>query len=998
MNHRHHVLPLATAIALIPWVLTLPAQAQEDDLGTLVGKSISAMKAEKWEEALAYNQQAVDRYGKNQPLKLFGARFGTIYYRKGLCELKLGKFAEAMRSFETCTNDFPNAGTDGGNQFEKMAILKGAEAAMGAQDFKLAIGMFQRFLKEHDKNRDKFSLGSFHVSLAICSYRLGDIPAGNTQLEIAIKNKERFPTTDQAILSAFQALLSGAILKRDEQALLDFIQKFRGELICEPYAMQRFSKVYMKLAGEAVAADMQRAAMALYQFVPSTDACIEDLRFRLNSIGKVTSVRDGTSLLVNKKLDAELKQLESERRGKRMTEMVKLAAMAYLHEKNGNIRGAYAAYSQLEAYYPQAEKREDNLFNLVRTSALVAEGPQTQKYAEEFVKSFPNSPHIPVVRRLMLSSLFSEGEYDTCIEVAEPMLPKLQEGSNEHDICLHVLGGSYYYTGQYDKAESLLNQHVAKYPNSVFALSAQFFQASNTVRLQYWEKAASLLDEFIKAHSDPSKNVFLPFAFYDRATCYYAQDQPEAALAALERIIREFSSSVIVDQAYNLKGNVEQSLNQYENAEKSYLKGLEIAETRRHGQVAAESLYSLVALTGNPALKRSEEQLQAALPYSETFWQKYSDGSPYRARMAVAQLPVLNAAGKGEDALSRLQEVVADLAKDPEARGLEELINSYTDAYLARHTPEQLKEHYYHFPGIRSGDRAARALLRVAVIGVFEGVVKKSDDEARKRAGTAMIKVLFQELKNDFQLKDLTNFILVKVGDYLRTSTSTPREALPYYDEALGRQDQSYRFGALLGRADVYGRSSSPAEIEKGLADLGRVYADSQDKNEREFALFRTVELLMAKKDYAKANEQAKIYLDRDKTAFTKHTAQVGLLMAESFKEQNMVNDALAMYAKVWNTHMGNIKVSAPAVLAWMKMSWDRNQPSAGPDVPNDRQGAYNGGARFIELTGRFRDKMIEEDLALWKQVEALVRTYEADPNIKSVEQQKREKEAKKRR
>jgi hypothetical protein len=362
--------------------------------------------------------------------------------------------------------------------------------------------------------------------------------------------------------------------------------------------------------------------------------------------------------------------------------------------------------------------------------------------------------------------------------------------------------------------------------------------------------------------------------------------------------------------------------------------------------------------------------------------------------VAVAQVPAMDAVGRGEEALKRLQAVISEMAKNPEASGLEELINSYTEAYLLKHTPEELKEHYYNFPEIRSSDKAARALLRVAVIGVFEGVSKKSQDEARKRSADAMIKVLFQELKTDFAVKDLTNFILVKVGDYLRNNTATPREALPYYDEALSRQDQAYRFGALLGRADVYGRSSNAADIDKGIEDFNRVYADSQEKSEREFSLFRIIELLMAKKDFAKAADQAKVYLDREKTGFMKFSPQVGLLLAKSFEERKMEDDAISMYVKVWSAHMGNIKVSGPAMLSWMQISWDRNKPSTQPGTPGDRQGAYEGGAKYLELTGRFKDKMVETDRELWNEVEKLVKTYEANPDIKSMEEIKKEKEA----
>jgi tetratricopeptide (TPR) repeat protein len=996
MNPRNHFLAFCGAACAISLVLHLPAAAQqEDDLGTIVGKAIAAMKEEKWEEALALNAYAIERYGKNA-LQLFGPRFGAIHYRKGLCELKLKRWKEAMDSFEACHKNFPNKDqAGGGNNFEKMALLKWGEAAMGAEEWELAINMFQKFLKERDKTRDNYSEGAFHVGMAICYYKLGRIPEGNEQLEIAIKNKERFPTPDSAIVAGFQALVSGALLKRDEQALLDFINKNRGELVIEPYAMQQYSSVFMKLAGEAVSGDMERAAMALYQFVPSTEAAIDDIRARIKSIGDLRSVKDGTNMLVKSRLESELSALEAERKSKRMTEMVRLGAMAYLHEKHGNIRGAYSAYQQLEAHYPEAEKREDNLFNLVRTSSLVAAGPETQRYAETFVKTFPDSKYVPLVRRLMLSALFTDGEYETCIEVAEPMIDKLEPGSEEHDICLHVLGGSYFYTAQFDKAQPLLDQHVEKYPKSLFEIASNYFRASNVSRLQYWSKAASLLDEFLSKYPDASKNVFMPFALYDRATCHFAEEQLDEALEKLDRVINEFPETNVIDQAYNLRGNVEQSLGNVEKAEEAYLKALEISEVRRNYFVSSEALYSLVALLGEHTPgKEPSPRLKDAVPYADRFWKEFSENSPYQSRAAVAQLHAMDAVGRGDEALERLQKVISELAKDPEAEGLEELINSYTEAYLVKHTPEQLKDHYYNFPDIRAADRAARALLRVAVIGVFENILRKTDDENRRRSGQAMIQVLFQELKNDFALKDLTNFILVKVGDYLRNHTATPREALPYYDEALSRQDQSYRFGALLGRADVYGGSGNSADIEKAIEDFTRVYTDSQEKPEREFALYRIVELLMEKKDYAKAAEQARIYLNREETGFSKYSPQVGLLLARSFDERKMVDDALAMYVKVWAAHTGNIKISAPAMRRWMQLSWDRNKPSNDPAVPADRQGAYEGGAKYIEQTGRFKDKMIESDLELWKEVEKLVKTYEANPNIKSMEQIKREKEA----
>ena len=190
----------------------------------------------------------------------------------------------------------------------------------------------------------------------------------------------------------------------------------------------------------------------------------------------------------------------------------------------------------------------------------------------------------------------------------------------------------------------------------------------------------------------------------------------------------------------------------------------------------------------------------------------------------------MDSVGRGEEGLERLRDVIAELASDPTAIGLEEAINSYTEFYLEKNTPEQLKEHYYNFPKVQHKDEVARALLRMAIIGVYEEVSKNATDDQAKAKAEAMIKVLFQELKRDFDVKKLTNYILVRVGDFIRERTSAPREALDYYSEALSRKKGGYEMEALFGRADVLGRSTNAADLDGAIADLKTVQEKSEEK------------------------------------------------------------------------------------------------------------------------------------------------------------------------
>jgi hypothetical protein len=178
-----------------------------------------------------------------------------------------------------------------------------------------------------------------------------------------------------------------------------------------------------------------------------------------------------------------------------------------------------------------------------------------------------------------------------------------------------------------------------------------------------------------------------------------------------------------------------------------------------------------------------------------------------------------------------------------------------------------------------------RAMLRMGVISGFEEIANTTKDEDSKRSAEAMITVLFRELKTDFDPKDLDNYILVRVGDFIRTKTAHSLDALIYYEELLGREDHSYRFHALLGRADIYRQSPKAAEVDKAMEDYTEIYERSEERSLREFALFRMIELLLKKKEYAKADEWARIYLDREKTVFTKRIRK-SRLSAESRKSK----------------------------------------------------------------------------------------------------------------
>ena len=427
--------------------------------------------AAKWNEALNLLRQATDTFD-GRAMSLFGPKFGWFWYHRGFCELKLKKFEEATKSFKHCYEKYPNKqGSENINTYHKKSLLKWGESAQGKEDYEVAIKQYKKFLAERDPERDKFPKGAFYINMAVCHFKSGKLAGGTENLQIAIKNKDTFPTPPAGIMAGFQAFCETSIAKKDEAAMLDFLKKHRADVTFLPWEAQPYSPVFMTLAASAMGANLKQVAFELYALVPSSVEAEDSLKAALTGLGDLQrSIPDGASIYSKPSLDRQLEASRAREKEGKLPEVTALAATAFIHEQNGNIRGAYGAYDMLERFHSNSpkDKRENYLYQLVRTSSLVGRVLQTEEQGQKFLRLFPGSPHEESVRSLMLTGLFFEGEYDLCLEVATVMEPKLPKGSKQHDICLHVLGGSLYYTAQFDKAIEPLKRHVKEYPESQF--------------------------------------------------------------------------------------------------------------------------------------------------------------------------------------------------------------------------------------------------------------------------------------------------------------------------------------------------------------------------------------------------------------------------------------------------------------------------------------------------------------------------------------------------
>lgn len=358
-------LPIAILVFVLAGCLSSVSAAQDlDELSALVPGSLAAMKEHKWEEALQQLTRAT-AMKTGEALSVYGPQYGVVWYRRGICEMKLQRWDAAIHSFETCYRDFPNRGSSGGNLCQTKALLKWGESAVGAKRWDLAISRFQKFLEERDKVHDVFNQGVFHVTLGVCHYRLGRIPEGNEQLEIAIRNRQAFPTSADQIIAGIHALVVAAIEGKNEAALLDFISNNQAFLVLETEAALACAPVFLKLASDASAAGMYRACLALYEQVPDPAAAAQRLKSALEA-----PAADKPAL------QAALRRLEDDARGGSPIGLLKLAGMASAVETIGNRSAACEIRARIAREYPESPLNSGNVLRLTslrQEMALAAE-------------------------------------------------------------------------------------------------------------------------------------------------------------------------------------------------------------------------------------------------------------------------------------------------------------------------------------------------------------------------------------------------------------------------------------------------------------------------------------------------------------------------------------------------------------------------------------------------------------------------------------------------
>ncbi len=1002
----------AVIIATASIVGMTPTTASAQNVSESITEGMAAMRKQEWIKAHSLFSAVVGQLGERGQ-GLFGGKFGVIYYNKGVCELKIGRdligkggeenvakgsefLTMAVESFKKC-REIPSDERSKNPFFNKSLLYLG-QSLQALQEFPEAIKTYKKFLEVRDPENDKYNIGMFHINMAICHFKLEDpdLAEGSKYYTNALQNKDKWRVPDPAIVTAFKDFASAAIAKNKEQVLVDFINENRAAITLDPFKMYQFTPFFRKYGSEAFEKNMIKGAFSLYALMPGTIETKDDLEARKKTVigYKRDILRDmqfnKNDVVSAEQIKRDQTHVKAQYKSGDPHELLALRQFAYTHESEGYTRGAFGAYELLELYHNDSKDREDNLFNLVRTASLISEVMETEKYGRRFLELYPESKYKEQVKSMMLISLFYSGEYEVALKVSEELLPTTPENTPPHDLCLHVYGGSLYYLGRFFDAHPHIVKHLKMYPKSEYKIATRFFEASNLSRLEDWEKAGVKLDKFLADFPNAGTNIYIPFALYDRGNVHFAEEEYKEAVAKLDRIEKEFPASAVEDMAYNLRGDVHNAAGERKEAEAYHNKALALAKLKNNTIVSGEALYKLVALLGIEKIGKEEnpDLARAVVPYDE-FWKDFQD-SPYKTQVAAAGVPALRKVGRGEEGLANLQGVISELAAQTNAPGMERAINTYGKYFLeAGNTPEQLKAHFESFPGIDAGNKRAQALLRIAVIGVYEdllAVATKKKDEAQMGIYQSRIDAMFKDMNARYQLDELSDFILIRLGNFV-SEKSDPTKALGYYDQIIKNGRAEFKTMAQFGRARILAVSSNPAKQNDAKKTLIEVRDDkNSNKKTKDSSTYQLCKLYAKQGNWAMVVKECSLYGEK---RYPTKKPEVALLLATAFEKTGDFKKAIGAYNSTYSRYKASWAISIPALTRASQLTWQHGAEVKGVSA---KQIAYNPAARFLKASKKAyfenKEQMSLEEIDAYEKLQAQVKEWETLGDIQTLKEQ----------
>lgn len=915
LNSDSRGLPLVLATLAAALLTVLPLHAQKGLNATDAGAekatllAVGMMKKGQWEEARALFQQIVAEWGNDSYYRKMPA-FGTVYYNRGYCEMKLKRFTDAIVSFRTCYEDYDNKTEVGeavssSNVYRKTAVFQWAAAEQYQENWDEAIKRYLQFMKlKPTPAKDHFNPAVYHLNLGTCYSKLDKREKAEEHVAEAFKLAPRSRIGKGPLWGGFLAVLESYVRAEDGKEAAGaspFTDKYSPYLISDTLLHAYYSSRVLKLAQTAVERDLLGLGWRLYGLVPKT---ADVLRAGAIADPKTMHPASKKALETFKAKDASGEPLE----------IATYFGLSKLYEQVGDTRAQFAIFDYMGTHYEKSSYRPTILYLATKSASDIGEMVDAQQHGLKFLEEYPDHELAPNVSSMLLSSLFYNGEYERCLDIAGELRPSLAVGSSERDLPDFVYSGSLYYLGRYQEAQPELDSHVKNYPESPYIENTSYYQGSNCIKLYEWQKAAGLLDGWLKKY-EPEDSGLLDVAYLDRGTCHFALSTPQnggnaKALEFADKVIKGFPQSGVLDRAYSLRGDVEQNDANFAGAEKSYLTSVAIAEEEDHFGTAASALMQLVTVAS------AQEKHKEAVAYYDDFFKKYPE-TFYAPNAAVGVLPSIKEAApeRIDEALKLIEEIIFRLGKQDDSDAIEAALNAYSNFLLKeKDAAAEVIDILDNFPN-KFGLKTLQAWLLITKIGIIEERLTE-DPKMKARA-----KIYYESLESDFTKDELGDFILFQLGT--KIAEANPFKAEPWFEQVAQSKDPEMAMMAQLQLSMIRAKSNDVAVQAKAIGDLTRIRTNMNDNPDIVGpATLNLARLYHKSQKWSEANKEWRAYMENK--SYREGRPEALFKLGESYEKIGKNDEALVSYSQLTVLYAGYLDLSAEAVMRIGKIVWAR--------------------------------------------------------------------------
>lgn len=860
-------------------------------------RATAAVQAQKWDEGLAAANAVIKEHGSHG-LEDYGPVFGHFYFVRGLAQLGKENYPGAVESFKTCYEKYNNKYLDGlsdeekqglrPNNFQNSALVQWANAEMKLEKWKDAAARYERILVE-GKGDPAINLIFVGVNLGRCYLKAGELEKG---YEFLVKPLSNESLSDGLRETIFMVMADDWTPEVEYPRVREFINTYSVIIDQDPFEERHErNRRFEYLAQLAMSQADPIRALAWYERMVNPNLLEPEFRRRYEQLENRVVAE---SLEAKKKesldaLDKQIKQLP--------LEYVRiLNGVGSIHFLLQNFSGSYVAFSQLsDIAGKQHEQRPVFLHNAVVSAAQTEQWKSAYHYGRQFLDEFPDHELKPGVARVLVEILFIREEYEDSYEVSGEVRQDMTAGDSIRDIPDFVYGASAFQLGHYEEADQELSKYFNVYPNGERMELAQFFLGLSKVRLAKWQGAADVLNSYLEKYPD---STLVPTALYQCAMAEFMIDEMDAALAKVERVIKEFPGHEVSAVSWNLKGDILATIgSEFPEVELCYLNGRDGGKDLGQPDTVAYALWQLVVQT-----VEVEEWDKASGHYNE-FRDEHPD-SGYKNDVLVASLPMLLVQGRKEEGLQKLRDVVWENQGDPLSPVLAEMFGSYVEFLKDEFDNEVF---FAQMNGLQDQRGATPCIMGWATVA-------KADALERQEVEQENVDKEFYRLEAGFKPEAQSNYPIVRLARWKAQVRKRPEEAKVLYQYILDNRPGSANFEyCLIDTAEIQALSDDPGERAAAMEKFQQVLAEIPNEELQEKAVLGMARIKTKEGDYAASQPIWEQYLANAGWRLSRPEANFRL--AECFDKSGNTADALKVYVSIYANFPGHLDWSTRAYL-----------------------------------------------------------------------------------